>query len=107
MIVNFFSVKATNKSHNINILFNDFGANIPRYLPLEGGSGLNYLFCVAGDSNILAELVHNNGYQLNGLYGTTDNHIAFTQLVVDDDMYNREYQAGIQYFSEGGYFLCK
>ena len=100
MLVNFFTVKHTPASCAVDELYKKFGPNTPQYLPLEGGSGLNYLFCVNSDIDTLVKIVDENGYKVNGTC------MPFTQLMVDDAMYNSKHMASISYGKGASYVLC-
>lgn len=109
MLVNFFTVRWSNKSAPIDELSNNFGQNIPKYLPLEGGTGVNYLFCVSGNSKDLFEICKKYNYKVNG-FGLEDNEFddySFKKINIDDDKYNNNYYACPTYYGKDLYKLSK
>lgn len=93
MLVNIFRAKSL--TGNIDLLYNDFGSNIPKYLPLEGG--LEYLCCVDNKLNIEL-LCHKNDF--------TYYHLL--TIKIDKIQYNNEYRIAVNYFSkQEPYYLFK
>lgn len=119
MIVNFFSVRVTVKSSNINELHKSFGVNIPMYLPLEGGSGINYLFCVSSDINNIIKICELHNYKINNFVSKEDepelsddlinkmNNYAFTKKDIQYELYNNNYHVTISYCNNENYLLEK
>lgn len=97
MLVSIFKVKSF--KNNIKLLYNDFGSNVPKYLPIEGGTytGLEYLCCVDNKVN-----VENMCYKHNFTY----NHLV--TIKIDESQYNNNYTIGFDYFSkQEPYYLFK
>ena len=88
-LVNIFTVqRPIDNNNSVNILYKEFGTNIPRYLSLEGGdyNGPQYMFCVDRTIDIeticdkykykcyptykfeVEELKYNNLYQVRSSY---------------------------------------
>ena len=101
MITYFFSVKKQYDSSSIELLYAEFGNNIPLYLLLEGGQGLNYLFCLHMDKQKIEEICEKHKYEINGSwYGN-----GFIEVEISDDLYNNNYQAMISYSNGANYVL--
>lgn len=100
MLVNIFRVKdLTGKTETIDLLYNEFGSNIPKYLPLEGGTytGVEYLCCVDNKLNIEL-LCHKHNF--------TYYHLV--TINIDESQYNNEYRIAVNYFSkQEPYYLFK
>jgi hypothetical protein len=109
MLVNFFSVRWTNESSSIDELYDSFGENIPKYLPLEGGTGVNYLFCVKGCAKDIFEICKNHKYKVNGFCLEEDefDDYSFKKIEVDDDKYNNNYYACPTFYEKDLYKLSK
>ena len=108
MISNFFSVKVTEKSIDINELYKSFGENIPMYLPLEGGTGINYLFCVKGDTKNIFEICRNHYYDVNGCFDSDEfDDYAFKKIEIEDEKYNQNYYPCPTYYGDKLYKLSK
>lgn len=96
MLVAFFSVRATNESTPIEALAMEF-FNAPRYLPLEGGTGMNYLFCVnIADRRHVDAICKRHNYEVS---------TSYTFLEVNDNQYSPQYQAAIRYGPGDPYVL--
>lgn len=108
MIVNFFSVRQNENLSNIKDLYKSFGENIPLYLPLEGGSGINYLFCVVGNTKDLFEICKSHHYDVNGCFDSDEfDDYAFKKIEIEDEKYNPNYYACPTYYGDKLYKLSK
>jgi hypothetical protein len=98
MSVYFFSVRKYDESSPIQILWNAFGSNIPYYLPLEGGTGINYLFCIKNTKEVIVDTCNKHKYIINS---------GLTNVEIVDSMYNNMYTATISYTDPSYYVLKK
>jgi hypothetical protein len=80
----FFSVRQQYDSDHIDVLYESLGS-IPKYLPLEGGTGINYLFCVSREIEQIKQICENHKYKVNG----------FTEVVIQDEKYNNLHKVSI------------
>lgn len=94
----FFSVRKHNESSPIQELWNAFGNNLPRYMPLEGGTGINYLFCIKNTEDVIVDTCKKHKYTINH---------GLTKAEIDDGMYNNMHTVGISYTGSSYYVLEK
>jgi hypothetical protein len=79
----------------IELIYLAFGDDIPQYTPLEGGVGINYLFCLNDtEENIKKICNENKCIPYN-----------FTEIEINDRMYNSKYRAATKYFDKDPYEL--
>lgn len=102
MRVLFFSVRVSDQSVPIQTLYSALDPTGPHYLGLEGGTGLNYLFCVNLTKDKILETCEKNGYEVNGLWSP-----SFYAAEVDAEHYNSAYQATPCYNGKSSYELEK
>ena len=81
---------------DINIVYKEFGANIPKYLQYEGGQGRTFLFCVDASVNVI-----NICRKYNYLVDDEDVHI----MEIDDDTYNNSYTIYPTYDNDSPFIL--
>jgi hypothetical protein len=76
----------------LKVISNEFGKNIPRSLPYEGGpSGfITHLFCVDANVNI-EQIVKNNNCEMSNPY----------KMEIEEHMYNNKYIIRNTYQKEG------
>jgi hypothetical protein len=90
--VNIFTVqRPVGNPISINVLYKEFGTNIPRYLPLEGGdyNGPQYLCCV--DRKIDFETIcEKYKYKYYPPY----------KFIVEEEKYNNLYQIRSSYYTK-------
>lgn len=103
MLTYFFSARQYSNSSSIEVLCKEFGENIPQCLPLEGGEGINYLFCVNMDKQKIKEICKKHNFEINGEFFNR----AFTEVEVNDNTYNNNYYATISYDGTNHYVLKK
>jgi len=82
----------------LKVISNEFGKNIPRSLPYEGGpSGfITHLFCVDANVNI-EQIVKNNNCKMSNPY----------KMEIEEHMYNNKYRICNTYNKEGPPFCLK
>lgn len=102
MRVNFFSVRVTPRSVPITTLYNALDLVGPHYTGLEGGTGLNYLFCVNLTKDKILETCEKHGYEVNGLL-----YPSFYGVEMDEARYNPSYHAVPCYGGTASYALEK
>jgi len=94
MFVNCFNVKIASQFYKttLNKISNDFGKNIPKSLPYEGGSVgfITHLFCVDAIVNI-EEICKNNNCKMSEPY----------KIQIDEHMYNDKYIIRDSYNKQG------
>ncbi len=99
MIVNCFTI--TRKSENptpINIVYEEFGNNIPKYLQYEGGTGgITYLCCVEIRVDVRS-ICEKYDYECGTLYQIE---------IVGEEMYNNSYTIYPTYKKEGPQFILQ
>ncbi len=86
--------------HSLQIqeLWHTFG-DIPHYTPLEGGTGINYLFCVNATKQAIADVCKKHNYTIN--------RDDLTEVEIDDSMYNSMHRASLSYSGPSDYVLRK
>ena len=99
MLVYFFSVRQNENSSPIEILHTEFGKTIPQYSALEGGEGINYLFCVHATKETIVDICNKYNYSINS--------ILMTEEEIDEGVYNNTYRAECCYDGIKSYTLCK
>lgn len=102
MRVQFFSVRVTPQSVPIATLYSALDPAGPRYTGLEGGTGLNYLFCVNLTKDKILETCEKHGYEVNGLL-----YPSFTAVEVEAARYDPSYHAVPSYGGTASYALEK
>ena len=102
MRVRFFSVRVTPQSVPIATLYNALDPVGPRYTGLEGGTGLNYLFCVILTKDKILETCEKHGFEVNGLL-----YPSFDEVEVEEARYNPSYHAVPCYGRTASYALEK
>lgn len=100
MFVNCFTVTIPANIFKIAIkeLSKNFGDNIPKYLPFEGGKlhFITSLFCVDANVNVI-EICNKYNYEINEPY----------KMKIEDHMYNNNYTICNSYNNEGPRFYLK
>ena len=97
MLVYFFSVRQNENSSPIEILHTEFGKTIPQYSALEGGEGINYLFCIHATKETIVDICNKHNYSINSSIGEE----------IDENVYNDTYRAGCCYDGVKSYTLWK
>ena len=107
MNVYFFYVRTPPNGESVKQLAECFGQNNPRYTPLEGGIGMNYLFCLNNDIDTIISVCATNGCELPDLEENIPifRRRAFIQVSVDPQKYNSWHRAVLKYFSNTHYEL--
>jgi len=94
MFVNCFTVTMPSIIYKIAIkqLSNEFGKNIPRFLPYEGGrmGFITHLCCVDANINV-EEICKKNKCEMGNL----------TKMLIEDSMYNSNYTIYNTYNKDG------
>jgi hypothetical protein len=94
MFVNCFNVKIASQFYKTTLkrISNDFGKNIPKSLPYEGGSVgfITHLFCVDAIVNI-EEIYKKNNCKMSEPY----------KIKIDEHMYNDKYMICDSYNKQG------
>lgn len=92
-------------------LHQEFGENIPLYLPLEGGP-LSYLFCVSMDPHEILNICHKNNCEISGYSDDEEERYkemflrrAIYEQEIDSAKYNSEYITSICYIAKPMYDL--
>jgi hypothetical protein len=100
MFVNCFTVTIPTNIFKIAIkeLSKNFGDNIPKSLPFDGGKlyFITHLFCVDENVNV-KEICKKNDCEIGSLY----------KIEIKDDMYNNHYTICNSYKKEGPRFYLK
>ena len=100
MFVNCFTVTMPSIIYKIAIkqLSNEFGKNIPRFLPYEGGrmGFITHLCCVDANINV-EEICKKNKCEMGNL----------TKMLIEDSMYNSNYTIYNTYNKDGPPFHLK
>ncbi len=98
MIVHFFTVTQNSNSYSVDVLASMFGSNIPKYMPFEGGSHIQYLFCVNNSLDEIISLCKEANFSLNEL-------CPFKKATITNDMYNNKHYVSLNYSGNDYYVL--
>jgi len=100
MFVNCFTVTMISKFYDstLKAISNEFGKNIPRSLPYEGGTlgFITHLFCVDANVNV-EEICKKYKCEIDKLY----------KIQIDEHMYNNNYTIHNTYNKEGPKFCLE
>lgn len=82
----------------IDSLLARFGVG-PRCLPLEGGEGFQYVFCLKHSPQEIMRICDELGCEILGLWEREDRFISrvFKEVEVDDREYSSDYAVSISY----------
>lgn len=92
----------------IDSLLDRFGAG-PRCLPLEGGEGLQYIFCLKHSPEEIMRICDEFGCEILGLWEREDRFISrvFRGVEVDDGSYSSDYAVALSYDPGQPYYGLK
>jgi hypothetical protein len=100
MFVNCFTVIMASQFYKttLKVITNEFGKNIPKSLPYEGGpfGSVTHLFCVDANVNI-QKICENNNCKMSNPY----------KMEIEEHMYNNKYVIQNTYNKEGPPFRLK
>lgn len=90
MIVNCFTLNTLHvrkscfhkKIKHIDIVYAEFGEDIPKYLIYEGGQGRTYLFCIDESIDVI---------KICKKYNYLIDDEAFHKMEINDETYNNDY----------------
>lgn len=90
----------------IDSLLHWFGDGIPKYLPLEGGEGFQYVFCLKHSPQEIMRICDELGCEILGLWEREDRFISrvFKTVEVDDREYSSDYAVSISYDPSRPYY---
>jgi hypothetical protein len=101
MRVNFFRIKIMPEKYvkeAISSFKKDLGTNIPKGVALEGGSGIQYLFCSDKRKNEIIQLCKKYNFEEIDDYD-------IKEVEVDDEKFNEKYEATSTFYDNVGYKL--
>jgi hypothetical protein len=101
MRVNFFRIKIMPENYVREAIVQfkkELGPNRPKENALEGGSGIQYLFCSDKRKNEIIQLCKKYNFEEMSDYD-------IKEVEVDDDKYNDKYEATATFYDNIGYKL--
>jgi hypothetical protein len=86
---------------NIDIIYNEFGDNLPRYYKIENSNYSEYLFCVDVNINI-KNICYKYNYKINNLYIMDINEKEYNNLykIKFNYMINEDPYELVQYYKQ-------
>ena len=91
---------------SVDLLLDRLGAGIPKCLPLEGGEGFQYVFCLKQSPEEIMRICDEVGCEILGLLERSDRFISrvFKEVEVDDAAYSSDYTVTISYDPSRPYY---
>ena len=110
MKVYFFTVHLPEKMESVDSLAAAFGPDIPKPMLWEDGSG-GYLFCLARPIDEILAICKSLGCNISSMlldeeFPEMFRRHAFTEVEVEDEKYNGDWAANVQYFQKTYYVLA-
>jgi hypothetical protein len=98
MKVHFVTIRL-GEDDSIDSLLDRFEDGIPKCLPLEGGDGIQYVFCLKYSPEEIMRICDEVDCEVLGLWERSEMFISrvLKEVAIDDAAYNSEYAVTISY----------